>query len=525
MKSNGMTLVNVLFINPHAYFSNHQYEMEIPTHIIYIASFLKEKLPTPVRLGFLDMMAERKIYNVEDKSFDDVNFLKTIIKNKVDDTFSFHQQDAFMVGIPCYSSFHYTKSRLVVQALKELARERAIPLPTTVVGGYHATAIPGDFSGMSVDYIVRGEGEMAFLDLAKRVSSKDHRGTRETINDGAPFIIDGKIVENLDDLPALDFTLYESYLKHYHHLAITLSRGCPNGCSFCMEENIACLKPRHLRWRTYSSQRAKVELERVIQVSEEYMHQADGEKVLGLYDPIFGNNLQWRDEILKYLADRRSGYRTWCETRVDTIKPSHLEAFKAADVHFMLGLESGSPRVLELMRKTHNPTAYLGNLKSLASRAREIGYAPIVCNLIFNFPGETRETIEETFAFLNDIIKHNAQIDAKGQFYFICPGDRIFNNMDYWRHEHGTVFYCTDWWRRDETMLAGSIIDASGKLDFLEASGLYNERLKEFYRECMHSSDGLRNKMDFLKRIRREDKILDIQVNMYEHVNNVEKAI
>lgn len=82
-----------------------------------------------------------------------------------------------------------------------------------------------------IDYVVIGEGEYSFLQLIQHLEKKNNRppieipgiayrhGTRVVQNDPAPFI------QDLDALP------HPARFFSFQH--VSLSRGCPENCSFC----------------------------------------------------------------------------------------------------------------------------------------------------------------------------------------------------------------------------------------------------------------------------------------------------
>ncbi len=115
----------------------------------------------------------------------------------------------------------------------------------TVLGGPHVWAMPEHIlkSG-SVDYIIRGEGELSFLSLCKTLRNGfPNRKEIETIP-GIGFTIrntiylhpDFAIVNNLDELPFPARSLLDPSAYSINHKAYTMlqtSRGCPHSCGFC----------------------------------------------------------------------------------------------------------------------------------------------------------------------------------------------------------------------------------------------------------------------------------------------------
>jgi anaerobic magnesium-protoporphyrin IX monomethyl ester cyclase len=117
-------------------------------------------------------------------------------------------------------------------------------------GGMHPTLVPDECIA-DADMVIRGEGELAIVDLANRLLHGDdtvdtenvwfHRAPDEIIQNGLR-----PLVQNLDDLPFRDFTTHEHKYFIYGNTYVqgdpihgepvyTMmgSRGCIYKCSYC----------------------------------------------------------------------------------------------------------------------------------------------------------------------------------------------------------------------------------------------------------------------------------------------------
>ena len=144
--------------------------------------------------------------------------------------------DPQIVGITSYS-VHVNAVKRLFDQIKALN-----PTILTVVGGHHATVMPGDFLSPSIDLIVMGEGVLAFREIVVRFEKG------EDFNDisGLAFQKNGELVKTefskvveLDGLPVPARNLTARYRKHYYSewmkplASIRTSKGCPFRCSFC----------------------------------------------------------------------------------------------------------------------------------------------------------------------------------------------------------------------------------------------------------------------------------------------------
>jgi radical SAM superfamily enzyme YgiQ (UPF0313 family) len=117
----------------------------------------------------------------------------------------------------------------------------------TVVGGHHATLLPGDFCIQQVDAIALGDGEAVFPGLVDAVSKGSaRRGLRDV-----PNLVwqdrEGNFVRNaalpttvsMNELPLPRRDLTDRYRQEYYFLfdrpdtSVATGRGCPYRCNFC----------------------------------------------------------------------------------------------------------------------------------------------------------------------------------------------------------------------------------------------------------------------------------------------------
>ena len=512
MQSNSMPTAHVMFFNPSLPFRDYFLNREFPVHVVYLANFLKERRGNEVNFGFLDMIMEW----VRDPLIDPLNedFLEKLVKDVVDRTFTFHRADAFIVVVSCHTTLQYLGARAFLRALRSLVAHGAIPRATIVVGGYHPSAVPEDFNDLGVDVIVVGEGEIALNDIISTARRVDDGDPRE--KEPMPRIIIGTAVLNLDDIPPVDFSIYESYLPLYPRLSIALSRGCPKSCAFCGEFQQSRHRPK---WRAYSPQRAREEIRAVVGASDEFIEQPQDSRIIGFYDPTFGYAPRWRDKIVDFLVGSQTGYMYWAQTRIDTIARDEISRFKQAGLKFMLGLESGSPRMLHLMRKTPDPAGHLAAIERIIHIAKEIDYGPLVLNLIFNFPGETPDTLAETFTFLDGLVNEHGSFNTSEQLYVMYPGDAVHADLLRWQKEHGTRLYRQGWWRERGTATCGEFIDASRTLPYTTALEIIHDGLKSVFDKCKERTEKIIYKFEYLRKMRQEDAKLAMKLERLEELN------
>ncbi|MHA1682731.1 MAG: B12-binding domain-containing radical SAM protein [Promethearchaeota archaeon] len=469
-----------------------------------------------VKSGVIDLAMEKIKH--KDKDFNQQETVSAILTRKIEENDALLSSKVIFFAISCLSSFQYVPTIHILNGINQMVARGDLTPSYIVVGGYHPTIVPNDFNGTGVDFIVSGEGERSLVDIIQSRIQKPKQKTLTTI----PKIVQGTPFDNLDDLPPINFSIYEDYLHYYPRLSIALSRGCPLRCNFCIEKKLATMNAASMRWRAYSPKRAQLEIEEVIGTSERFLKK-EREKIIGLYDPIFGFNRTWREKVLDSIINMESEYTIWGETRVDNISSNDLHKLKKARLHLMLGFESGSPKILSLMNKTKKPLEYLKNMERLLVKCKEIDYGPFALNLISNFPGENLSTIDETFQFLKRLTAKGLIFTIPDHFYNFFPGDNIYNETEKWESNHGTTIHFKEWWKNENTVMYADVIDASRSLTYEDAAIIYRDKFKILYKDLMDNVEDVKYKFEFLKTLRNVDKKFEYRMAVVENEIKIEK--
>ena len=221
----------------------------------------------------------------------------------------------------------------------------------TVLGAAHPTIMPEQSLAdlPELDFIIRGEGEDAILDLLRALRGKIDLSQVASLG----FRKDGKTVLNLlppepldlNQLPIPDREFLEHlprYLRN-HAMNMHVSRGCPFNCSFC-QPTLKLMFGKKLRYRS-----AQLVVEELRQLHEKYRV-----REFFFHDDIFTVNHKWLRELVEGLnaAGLRKGFRYVVNSRVDTFDEEVARLLKDMGVYYVLfGLESGSQEVLDAMAK------------------------------------------------------------------------------------------------------------------------------------------------------------------------------
>lgn len=292
-----------------------------------------------------------------------------------------------------------------------------------VLGGPHPTiyGAPTLRSHAQVDFLLRGEGEASLPQLAAAMRD----GAALDAVPGLTFRRGRDVVENpippgatpLDRLPfparhLLDVRRYTSVLSHRRPVTTMISsRGCPYACRFCY-------RPSYDReYRTRSAGNV---------VDEMAACRRMGIEEVFFYDDTF--NLD-RERVLAICREirRRNLDMPWdVRVRLDRLDPDLLsEMRRAGCCRLHLGVESGSQRLLQQMRKHIN----LGDVQQVFDAARRAGIETLAYFML-GFPGETAAEIGQSIDWA---VRLNADY---AQFAIVIPFPDTTLYAD-WRAAHG----------------------------------------------------------------------------------------
>jgi radical SAM superfamily enzyme YgiQ (UPF0313 family) len=303
------------------------------------------------------------------------------------------------------------------QCSLELARicRNLLPKSTIVMGGGHATFCYEDIliEGSPVDIVVIGEAESTLLELAARLSS----GTEWQGISGVAYRRNGAIVvtsprKSLDDLDSLP--LPTRYLDSSVGLDLELqsefivtTRGCPSTCYFCSSPDFWGKKVR------FRSPSAIVE-------EIQYIRQRYGLIYFSIRDDTFTAD---RSRVLEFcsMLQKQEVNILWnCQSRVTAIDEKLVIEMKRAGCEcIQLGVESGSPRVLQLLGKKIAPA----QIEHACATIREIGIN-LSIYLISDIPGETADDIQQTIDLVRHIRPDHGYVSPLAYY----PGTQLYKN-------------------------------------------------------------------------------------------------
>ncbi|MFX1259557.1 MAG: B12-binding domain-containing radical SAM protein, partial [Promethearchaeota archaeon] len=401
----------ILFIQPFQFVRKKMFN-DIPIWPVYLENYLKSKIDD-LKVEIIHLLVESGgIIEYENFTYDDLINKCFLIMDNAISKLNFEIDKNTCVCISGTTSFHYLPVKLIAEYFQKYYPEAII-----VFGGGHASSVPRDFSypNSPIDYVAIGEGEIPLYNLIKNGIKKQE----------FPKILEKNPIPVLDDLPSLNLSILDKYIRNFDHLSISLSRGCPYNCYYCMER--ALRKEGVEGWRVFSPKKAVQETDIMINYGLD-----NNINVFGFQDPMFGLDKKWINDYLDLVNIDEKVSVLWIENRVDLLDENLLKKFISKKMAQMHGLESCSKKMLKIMNKTSNPTEYLKKFDKLIGlyRKLECRYS---LNLVFNHPGETQQSYQETFNYVRNIAEKdiNNSVNFEIILYHQFPGNRIYNGINY----------------------------------------------------------------------------------------------
>jgi radical SAM superfamily enzyme YgiQ (UPF0313 family) len=341
-------------------------------------------------------------------------------------------RDSLLLGISCMTG---PQIHFGLEAAKAV-RDAGLSLPI-VWGGYHPSILPEQTSrNQYVDAVVRGQGELTLLELAKTLGEgEDFTGVA-----GLTFTRDGETVStptrkiaDINSFPRLPYEKLENprqYLNSMHvgtrAINYVSSQGCPARCQFCAEPLVYGRS-----WKAYTPDRVLADLEflqsfldvnGVMYFDSTYFVKEDRARRISEMMIEKGVKLGWAANA------RAPQLGKFSEETFAALKQSGLWAF-------LVGAESGSETQLSCMQKDISPQDILEAARVASRHDINISYSFIV-----GFPGETEAEIEETWNIMEQVSKIVGEYNSQLHFYAPTPGNALYDKaVDLGMHQPASL--------------------------------------------------------------------------------------
>jgi len=272
----------------------------------------------------------------------------------------------------------------IIQFVRSISRQTKIivggPFVYNLICNVKGKDLNNAFSVINADYYIGNmEGEQALAKLIKNISENNEIDIDNVYSKNKNYkniqIIPEK---NLIEDNMVDWSKIKDDKCKY--VSIRLSTSCPFSCAFC----------------SFSNQQFRYLDTNIVEDNLKQLFKVCGKKNVHFVDDAFNVPPKRFKDFLKMLEKNKFDFKWTCMLRSQFLDEEIVELMaKTGCESILLGIESGSQKILDLMNKKVKIEQYIEGL-SLLNKYNINSKA----SFIIGFPGETEETINETKKFI-----------------------------------------------------------------------------------------------------------------------------
>jgi hopanoid biosynthesis associated radical SAM protein HpnJ len=312
--------------------------------------------------------------------------------------------------------------------------------PDTLVGfvGAHVMVLPEQTLSRSpcIDFVCRGEFEYPCLELAQGKAYQDIEGLSYRAYDGT--IVrnpERALIQDWDSLPSVlpiyhrDLEIERYFIGYLFHPYVSLytGRGCAARCTFC-------LWPQTIGGHTYRGKSPSALIDEIERGAALFPQAREW----FLDDDTFTADKARAIEISKGLKRLKI---TWsCNARAN-LDYETLKALRANGLRLVVvGFETGNREILKRIKKG----VTIERAREFMRHCRGLGIK-VHGTFVLGLPVETRDTMEETIRFAQELDPHTIQVSIAAPY----PGTELYDDA------------MRNGWLGSETLVEGSGIQSS----------------------------------------------------------------
>lgn len=272
---------------------------------------------------------------------------------------------------------------------------------TSILVGAPASQFADEILNKGVDIVARFEYDFTLKEIALKGANSEILPTIKGISyarNSEIFHNPAREFSTQQDLDAIPF-ISEVYKKHlyikdyflnhafYPMVQIITSRGCPNQCTFCSW-------PETLTGRKYRMR----SVDNIVAEFEYITKELPEVKEIFIEDDCFTINKPHVMEFCTKIKEMKIKIPWGCQARA-TLDYETMVAMKEAGCRLLdVGYESGSDEILKNIKKGIT-VAQLREFTQNAKKAK----LKILADFVIGFPGETRQSAEQTLSFAKEL--------------------------------------------------------------------------------------------------------------------------
>lgn len=377
----------------------------------------------PFTIGYAARLLEDKHYKIK---LIDNRIKKLNIKNLIRESSNWNPDIIFL----------YTEKEGFIQLSKYIRILKKIKREILAVGiGPLVSLAPSDIVNKktSIDMGLLGESELSILKLLEKVNNKKSISKIKNLYTPKKTKAKSEIIKDLDKLPFPKHELFNPLkykLLYPLHLSkkvkfghVLSSRGCPYNCIFC-SQIIRESYGRRVRLR--SAKNVVDEIEELLSL---------GVNLISFEDDCFTVSKKHVINICNEINKRKLDIKWTAHARIDEVDKEMLKEMKKSGcILLRFGVESGSNRIIKLLKKTNKKIDWVEKTKEVFHVANEIGFSTAALFIIGN-PTETEKEIYDSIALAKEINPDMVQVHFftpyKGSEAYKLYKNKIKNNNFY----------------------------------------------------------------------------------------------
>jgi radical SAM superfamily enzyme YgiQ (UPF0313 family) len=261
----------------------------------------------------------------------------------------------------------------------------------TVIGGSAFTTYPVEMmNAVEANYGFQGQAENTFSDfLSELQNSRTEFKTPGVVwRDKGEIKSNPKITDGYEQSGRINWDLIDrkKYGKSYYPWAVITKTGCPFNCIFC---------DTHVTFgNRFITRRPEVIIS---ELEENQIKWKLNKRIYMFIDDIFNEPINWAKDLLEKIIQSNLKIGFCAIIEPTSFDRELIKLLKLAGCSMAVGLlVSGSDKILEINKKGFSQS----DIAEFLSICIEEKF-PFMPQFMLGSPGETQETINETFDFIN----------------------------------------------------------------------------------------------------------------------------
>lgn len=385
--------MKVLLVSPNFLSNEGNYKQETSLGILYLATEIQELCETYVIDAFLEGIDDQALINKIEKI------------------------DPQVIGISVNFANALNSGKFIAKTLKEKGFKGFI-----IFGGNTSTFLYKKLLDQNyADIVVLHEGEETFKELVlvlkEYILNKQDLSKKLLGIKGIAFKKDNEVIltqkrefiKDLDSIKIPERNYLDWFYKNAEHISLISSRGCPYGCYYCSTNAM---------WSKWRFRSAKNIISEIEYIKNKYPNI----NFFSFEDDNFLVNRKRANDFAKLVTNKNLDINFSFLTRIEHVnEPLIMDLKKAGLTGMFFGVESGSRRILKLLKRSYTPEEVIKKTEF----AEKLGIK-ITASFIIGNPYETEEDIKETF----DLIREIPSTFTQAHIFTPYPGTPFFDEAE-----------------------------------------------------------------------------------------------